>query len=58
MVIEGNSTAAVGSPVEIPVDEGVVIIVHPISTNEAFFKISYQVVGEKYPWYEKPYLGK
>jgi hypothetical protein len=60
-VIENNKTASIGAPVQIPADDGVVIIVQPFTPTgslPAAFRISYQVKGEKYPWYEKLFLGK
>ena len=45
-VIENNRTAASGAPVTISVDDGVVLVVQPLTTPDALpaaFRLSYQI---------------
>ena len=66
-LVEDGSTAGLGAPYSVKIDDGAVLVAYaiyspPTSTKPASFNgnftFSYQVSGESYPWYEKMFLGK
>ncbi len=64
LLIENNQTAGIGSPVQVPVDDGAVIIAQVRAFNSfqrmlmGSFTFSYKLEGETYPWYENMFLGR
>lgn len=66
-LVEGGSTAGLGAPYSVKVDDGAVLVAYAIyspatitkpASYNGSFTFSYQVNAESYPWYEKMFLGK
>jgi hypothetical protein len=55
--VEGNVEVTVGAPIEVPVDDEIMLMVKPEQAGGTL-QISYKVRGEKYPWWEYIFLGQ
>lgn len=55
-VIQTDQVASVGAPYQVPVDQGLVVVVNPSSAGGSV-QLSYVVSGSKYPWYDYIFLG-
>lgn len=59
LVVEANSTMAIGAPVRIPVSEGAIVTlrVADLKQNDGKATFSYMVSGTRYRWYERPFVN-
>jgi len=58
-VVEGNYTVSIGAPLRVPISSGVLVLSDLINSTEfAHVTLWYQVVGEPYKWFERPFMGK
>ena len=56
-VVEGNAEASIGAPYSVPVDDGMQLYMKAGSSGGSM-QVSFKVVGEAYPWWEKMFLGR
>jgi hypothetical protein len=59
LIVEQNGTVPFGAPVRVPISSGAIVVLqagNSKTTGSAQF--SYKVVGTKYNWYEKAFMGK
>jgi hypothetical protein len=58
-VVDGNYTVPIGAPLRVPISSGVLVLSDLINSTEfAHVTFGYQVVGEPYKWFERPFIGK
>ena len=59
LVVETNSTVAVGAPVRIPISSGAIVVlqVSSLTATSGSAVFSYQVIGTKYRWFEYPFIN-
>ena len=59
MVIAANSSVPIGAPARVPISSGAIVVIQVNSGQQrGNASFSYKVVGTKYNWYERPFVGK
>ena len=57
-LIEKGMPFVIGAPLILPIDDDLIILFERESKDvEASFRISAQITGQEYPWWEKPFIG-
>lgn len=59
LIVETNTSVPIGAAARVPISSGAIVVLQVANGQQSgTAQFSYKVVGTKYNWYEKAFIGK